>query len=246
MRPSGRKTYKSGHQVSWPKAAPFPPPQTSEHVDFATLPPPLALISFRQQRTLSQATVSLVIMWERRSLNWPPRPTQARKPPAKRPPLSLSWNVFHGMQDALGRKSGRLPNLIGICWLIARLGLTRYPVVLCKQDNIAGKVEERARPSVPSFFAVPVAATEKKSRSAWLNLNRCPTFFPLEWSQPLKVSKYNWSFWFFCTLLQQHSLNQLCACHSLKKSRLFHSRLLVKLLENFKYAALPSWKKKKS
>lgn len=62
MRPLGRKTHKSGHQVSWTKAALFQPPKTSEHVDFATLPPPLALISFRQQRTLSQATVSLVIM----------------------------------------------------------------------------------------------------------------------------------------------------------------------------------------
>lgn len=77
---------------------------------------------------------------------------------------------LHGMQDALGRKSGRLPNLIGICWLIAWFWLTRCPVVLCKQESIAGKSERACRPLwCPLSFAFPVLAAvaglEKKKKS---------------------------------------------------------------------------------
>lgn len=108
------------------------------------------------------------IVWAQFSLNWPPSLTQAEKP-WPRPLLYLSWNVFHGMQDALGRNSGPLPNLIGICWLIARVWLTRYPVVLCKQDNRAGKLKEHAHPLVRTWYPFPVLdAVTVKLCPAWL------------------------------------------------------------------------------
>lgn len=146
------------------------------------------------------------------------------------------------MQDALGRESGRLPNLIGICWLIAWLWLTRYPVVLCKQDNIAGKSGRACTPCGALFlcFSSSGCSKEKKKLAPldWTSITALPS--SLKWSKSLKVSKYNYPLFF--PLLQQPSLNQLCACHYLKKSRLFHFGHFVKLLENFKYA--PSrWKK---
>lgn len=62
------------------------------------------------------------------------------------------------MSDVLRRRSGLLPNLGGICWLKAKVWLTRYWVVLCKQDNGAGKLTEPVRPLVPCLylFLLPV------------------------------------------------------------------------------------------
>lgn len=65
--------------------------------------------------------------------------------------LDLSWNVCSGMQDALCRNGGQLLNLLGICWVIARSQLTRYLLVLNKQDNSAGRLTGHALPLVPTL-----------------------------------------------------------------------------------------------
>lgn len=137
------------------------------------------------------------------------------------------------MQDALGRESGRLPNLIGICWLIAWFWLTRYPVVLCKQDNIAGKSGRACTPfGALSFFAFPVldavTLSKRKKEKSLLCFNE-PQLRPylLLWNDCSPWKCQNVMILFF-SLLQQPSLNQLCVCHYLKKSRLFHFRLFLR------------------
>lgn len=151
------------------------------------------------------------------------------------------------MQDALGRESGRLPHLIGICWLIAWFWLTRYPVVLCKQDNIAGKSGTACTPFGALFLCFSSSGCsdclkKKKKGLPCLtgpqSLNRCPTFFS-KMIAALESVKIQLSFFFFAST----ALTQSVMCLSLFEVQTFSLQALCEAsVKNFKYAPL-SWKK---
>lgn len=145
------------------------------------------------------------------------------------------------MQDALGRESGRLPNLTGICWLIAWFWLTRYPVVLCKQDNIDGKSGRAWTP----FGALSLCFSSSGCSDLKRKKRKEEKFAPLEWTsiaalpsslkslQPLKVLKCNYPFFLFF-FFTSAAFTQSVMCLSLfEKVQTFSPQALCKVSGKF-------------